>query len=116
MCCPYKGMTIVKNHKKLEIVIATRNKKKLKEIKEIMKGMRLKFLTLDDFPGAPYVKENGKTFLENAAKKARIIAKFTGKLTLGDVVFKFTSHHRFQKMFHHWCQYPIGTSHLFAGI
>ncbi len=82
--CPYKGMTLVKNHKKLEIVIATRNKKKLEEIKEITKGMRLKFLTLGDFPGAPYVKENGKTFLENAAKKARIIAKFTGKLTLGE--------------------------------
>lgn len=84
MCCPYKGMTPVKNHKKLEIVIATRNKKKLEEIKEITKGMRLKFLTLDDFPQAPYVKEDGKTFLENSAKKARLIAKFTGKLTLGE--------------------------------
>lgn len=67
-----------------EIVIATRNIKKLEEIQEIMKGLKLKFLTLDDFPGAPYVNEDGKTFLENAAKKAVKLAKFTGKLSLGE--------------------------------
>ena len=67
-----------------EIVIATRNKKKLKEIKEIMRGLGLRFLSLEDFPGAPYVKEDGKTFLENAEKKAAKIAGYTGKLTLGE--------------------------------
>lgn len=67
-----------------EIVIATRNIKKLEEIREIMKGLKLKFLTLDDFPGAPYVNEDGKTFFENAAKKAVKLAKFTGKLSLGE--------------------------------
>lgn len=70
--------------KNREIVIATRNKKKLEEIKEIMKDLSLKFLTLDDFPNAPYVKENGTTFLENASKKALKIARFTKKLTLGE--------------------------------
>lgn len=67
-----------------EIVVATRNKKKLEEIKEITKGLKLKILSLADFPSAPYVKEDGKTFLENAAKKALRIAKFTKKLTLGE--------------------------------
>lgn len=70
--------------KNREIVIATRNKNKLEEIKEIMKDLSLKFLTLEDFPNAPYVKENGATFLENASKKALKIAKFTKKLTLGE--------------------------------
>ncbi len=67
-----------------EIVIATGNKKKFAEIKEITRGMGIKLLTLDDFPGAPRVLENGKTFWENAAKKALKIAKFTKKLTLGE--------------------------------
>jgi XTP/dITP diphosphohydrolase len=67
-----------------EIVIATRNIKKLEEIREIMKWLKLKFLTLNDFPGAPYINEDGKTFLENAAKKAVKLAKFTGKPALGE--------------------------------
>lgn len=67
-----------------EILVATRNKKKLKEIRQIMKGLRLKILSLEDFPSAPYVKENGNTFARNADKKALKTAKFTGKLTLGE--------------------------------
>ena len=70
--------------KSREIVIATRNKKKLGEIREILKGLKLKFLSLEDFPGAPYIKEDGKTFLENASKKALKIARFTKKLALGE--------------------------------
>ena len=67
-----------------ETVVATRNKKKLEEIKQIMKGLNLKILSLEDFPSAPYVKEDGKTFLENAVKKALRIARFTRRLTLGE--------------------------------
>jgi len=68
----------------MEIVIATRNKKKLREIKDILKGMPLKFLCLDAYPDAPRVIENGKSFRENAAKKAVKLARFTGKLSLGE--------------------------------
>lgn len=67
-----------------EIVVATRNKKKLEEIKAITKGLGLEILSLEDFSGAPYVKEDGNTFFENAAKKALKIARFTRKLTLGE--------------------------------
>lgn len=74
----------VKTGEEREIVIATRNKKKLEEIREILKGLKLKFLSLEDFPEAPYINEDGKTFLENAAKKALKIAKFTRRLTLGE--------------------------------
>lgn len=73
-----------RRQKTKEIVIATRNKKKLEEIKEIIKAAGLKILSLKDFPGAPYIKEDGKTFSENASKKALKIARFTQRLTLGE--------------------------------
>ncbi len=69
---------------KQELVVATKNKKKLEEIKEILKGLNLKMLSLADYPKAPRIIENGKTFRENAIKKAVKIAKFTNKLTLGE--------------------------------
>jgi len=69
---------------KKELVVATRNKKKLKEIKDLLIGLNLKIITLADFPRAPRVKENGKTFRENAVKKAVQIARFTRKLSLGE--------------------------------
>jgi len=68
----------------MNLVVATQNKKKLEEIKEILKGLNLKILSLTDYPKAPRIIENGRTFRENAIKKAVKIAKFTGKLTLGE--------------------------------
>jgi XTP/dITP diphosphohydrolase len=68
----------------LEIIVATKNKKKLREIKEIWRGLGLKIASLADYPDSPRIIENGKTFQENAAKKALKIARFTGKLTLGE--------------------------------
>lgn len=67
-----------------ELVVATKNKKKLEEIKAILKGLRLKIISLADLPTAPRIIENGKTFKENAVKKAVKIARFTGRLTLGE--------------------------------
>lgn len=66
------------------LVVATRNAKKLGEIKEILRGLKLKILSLEDFPDAPYINEDGKTFMENAAKKAVKIARFTQELSLGE--------------------------------
>ena len=68
----------------MELVVATKNKKKLEEIKEILKGRNLKILSLADYPHAPRIMENGKTFRDNALKKAIKIAKFTQRLTLGE--------------------------------
>jgi XTP/dITP diphosphohydrolase len=68
----------------MELVVATKNKKKLQEIKEILKEADLKITSLADYPRVPGIIENGRTFKENAAKKARKIARFTGKLTLGE--------------------------------
>lgn len=69
---------------KIELVVATRNKKKLKEIREILRIPGLKISSLVDYPGAARVIENGKTFLDNAAKKAVKIARYSRKLTLGE--------------------------------
>lgn len=68
----------------LELVVATKNKKKLKEIKEILKGKAIKLSSIEDYPGAPRIIENGRTFQENAVKKAVKISRFTKKLTLGE--------------------------------
>ncbi len=74
----------LKNLRTREIVVATRNKKKLAEIKELTRDLGLKVLSLEDLPDAPYVREDGKTFSENADKKALKIARFSGRLTLGE--------------------------------
>ena len=67
-----------------QLVAATKNKKKLSEIKDILKGMNLKLLSLDAYKNVPRVAENGKTFQENAIKKAVKLARFTGQLCLGE--------------------------------
>ena len=68
----------------IQLLVATRNKKKLSEIKEILKGINLELLSLDSYKNAPKVLENGKSFQENAIKKAIKLARFTGKLCLGE--------------------------------
>ncbi|MCX5703082.1 MAG: RdgB/HAM1 family non-canonical purine NTP pyrophosphatase [Candidatus Omnitrophica bacterium] len=68
----------------MELLVATRNRKKLEEIKEILKSLSLKITSLADYAKAPRIIENGKTFKTNAIKKAVKVARFTGKLTLGE--------------------------------
>jgi XTP/dITP diphosphohydrolase len=67
-----------------EVVIATRNPGKLREIEAILSPLHLKLLSLKDFPDLPEVEEDGTTFAENAGKKARAIARLTGRLTIAD--------------------------------
>jgi XTP/dITP diphosphohydrolase len=67
-----------------KLIVATRNKKKLEEIKEILKDLDLKISSLADHAQAPRIVESGKTFKENAVKKAVRIAEFSGQLSLGE--------------------------------
>ncbi len=69
---------------KCELVVATKNKKKFKEIKDILRGFNVKITSLADYANPPRIIENGKTFQANAIKKATKIARFTGKLTMGE--------------------------------
>ncbi|MGB7062416.1 MAG: XTP/dITP diphosphatase [Candidatus Zixiibacteriota bacterium] len=66
------------------IVLATNNKHKIKEIKDILSGLAAEILTLEDFPGAPRVEETGETLEENAILKAEAIHRFTGLPSLAD--------------------------------
>jgi len=66
------------------IVLATRNKKKIEEIKRIVEGISISILTFEDFPRLPEVEEDGTTFEKNAIKKAVVVAKHTGKPALAD--------------------------------
>jgi XTP/dITP diphosphohydrolase len=68
----------------MEIVLATRNRKKVEEITRITEGMDISVLTIDDFPECPEVEEDGMTFEENAVKKALTVARRTGKPALAD--------------------------------
>lgn len=68
----------------MDLVLATRNKKKVDEIARIMKASDLSLLTLTDFPGCPEVEEDGLTFEENAVKKAVSVARWTMKPAIAD--------------------------------
>ena len=54
----------------MTILLATRNRHKVRELDRLLKGSRLRFLTLDRFPDLPPVHENGATFRANAVRKA----------------------------------------------
>jgi XTP/dITP diphosphohydrolase len=68
----------------MEIAVATRNKDKLKEIKVLLKGLRVKVLSLDAFKDVPEVIENGRTLESNAKKKAIQVSAFLNKLAVAD--------------------------------
>jgi XTP/dITP diphosphohydrolase len=59
----------------ITLLIATRNAHKVDEIRAILGGA-FRFLTLNDFPGAPKVVEDADTFAGNATKKAMELAQW----------------------------------------
>lgn len=67
-----------------ELLIATTNKGKLREIREFLKDLDFRITSLADYSGLPEIVEDGKTFRSNAVKKAVTIARYTGKLTIGE--------------------------------
>lgn len=68
----------------MELLIASKNLGKVREIRKALKGLRLRILSLNDFPDVPQINEDGKTYRENALKKARFFSKYFKKLTLAD--------------------------------
>jgi XTP/dITP diphosphohydrolase len=68
----------------LDIVLATRNKKKVEEIKRITAGLPINVLSLEDFPDCPETVEDRDTFEGNAAKKASEAASCTATPALAD--------------------------------
>jgi XTP/dITP diphosphohydrolase len=68
----------------LEIIVATKNRGKIREIRKALRGLGLKIYSLNDFLDVPEIMEDGKTFTENALKKAGFYSKYFGKLTIAD--------------------------------
>ena len=68
----------------MKLVIATRNKHKLEEIRAILSVPRLEIVSALDFPEVPDVVEDGETFEANAIKKAVALATATGLWALAD--------------------------------
>ena len=66
------------------LLIATGNKGKLAEFKSLLKGLKLELTDPDQQGLAVVVEEDGKTYFENALKKARAYANASGLLTLAD--------------------------------
>jgi XTP/dITP diphosphohydrolase len=67
-----------------EIVLATRNRDKIREIKKILNDTNARFLSLEDFPGCPEVVEDGETLEANAKKKALVVSQYTKKISLAE--------------------------------
>lgn len=67
-----------------KVVFASRNRGKARELAALIDGAGIELLSLADLPGAPDVVEDGETFEENAAKKARTIAVWSGLPAVAD--------------------------------
>ena len=73
----------------MKLVLATRNQGKVRELTDMLCGeagskQQIEVISLEKYPDAPEVVEDGKTYMENAVKKASIIAEHTSHLTLAD--------------------------------
>lgn len=68
----------------MKLVLATNNKDKIREMKNLLDGMGIEILTSADFENFPEIEETGDTLEENAILKARGIYKFTGLPALAD--------------------------------
>ncbi len=72
---------------KKKIVISTRNKDKLKEIKKIFEMMKCdnyELFSIADFENLPEVEEDRNTLRENAIKKAKTIGDIVGLPTVSE--------------------------------
>ncbi|MCL6614954.1 MAG: non-canonical purine NTP pyrophosphatase, partial [Firmicutes bacterium] len=66
------------------LVLATRNKGKIREIKAILADLPVEILDLGAYPEAPEVAEEATDFAANAREKALVVASHTGEWSLAD--------------------------------
>ena len=67
-----------------EIVLATHNPDKKKEIMIALRELGVNILSLDNFPEIGEIEETGSTLLENSLIKARTVSAVTGKPAIAD--------------------------------
>lgn len=67
-----------------ELIVATRNAGKLKEIGRLLADHGIRVRGLAEFPEIPEIVEDGATFADNAIKKAQTVMLATGRPCLAD--------------------------------
>ncbi|MBL8821418.1 MAG: RdgB/HAM1 family non-canonical purine NTP pyrophosphatase [Planctomycetia bacterium] len=67
-----------------QLVIGTRNKKKILEIKPLLADLPLELVPVADLNNVPEIAEEGRTFLANASLKARGVATAAHAWTLAE--------------------------------
>ena len=68
----------------VEVVIATKNRHKLRELRTLLPVAGIRWRSLRTCPSVRAARENGRTFDANAVKKAQAVARATGLLALAD--------------------------------
>ena len=68
----------------MNLVLATNNRDKVRELRHALDGLPVRILTPDDYPGLPEVVEDGATLEENSLKKARALCEATGLPAVAD--------------------------------
>lgn len=68
----------------IEIILATHNIHKARELKTLLSDLNIKVFTLDDISVEIILREDGATFEENAFQKARIVHNHTKLISLAD--------------------------------
>jgi XTP/dITP diphosphohydrolase len=66
------------------LLVATRNRGKWMEIRELLADLPLELINLGDLPHLPDAVESGASFEENALQKARFFHERTGWLTVAE--------------------------------
>ena len=67
-----------------EIIIATHNNDKKSEMMYALRNLKVKILSLDNFPEIGEIEESGSTLLENSLIKSREVQRITGIPTIAD--------------------------------
>ena len=67
-----------------EIVLATHNENKKSEMEYALRNLKVKILSLDNFPEIGEIDESGSTLLENSLIKAREVNSITGIPAIAD--------------------------------
>ncbi len=68
----------------LELLVATKNVGKIKELNQLLADLPLTLHSADEFEDIPEPEETGETFTDNAILKARYYAEKTGLIALAD--------------------------------
>ncbi len=67
-----------------EVLLATRNPHKVREVRELLEGTGYSLISIADLQDIPEVVEDGDSFQANADKKARTLARITGRTAISD--------------------------------